>query len=228
MSAYTRGRKRDQLRFVNINDILLYGWNTVDLAAATGISAADLKNQLGHLTAAEADAVANRLMVLGANSPKPARAIKVIPNAPTTAAGSVSTFIAYNKRAVAQAAQWKVGGAQKGVRLTAPVAGKRSQTAVAELSNGVLYAFPMNQSDFTLVGETLGLQAAAQISSVEAKKLATGMSSTRPGQAGLEDSEGLLSTFFSTAKRDDATAAGFSIISEERILYPAAAAPPGP
>lgn len=221
MSAYTRGRKRDQLRFVNINDIFLYGWNTVDLAAATGISAADLNLQLGHLEADAASVIVGRIMVLGANSPKPARAVKVIPGAPTTAAGSVSTYLAYNKRAAAQTAGWKIGGVQKGVRLTAPVAGKRSQTAVAELSNGLLYAFPMNQDDFTLVGSTLGLQSASQISSLEAKKLATGMSSTRPGKASLEDSGGILSSFFSTASRDAATAAGFSIVEEERILYPA-------
>lgn len=227
MSGYTRGRKRDQLRFVPINDILHYGWNTVDLAAATGVSGADLKTQLGHLTAAEADAVANRIMVLGANSPKPARAVKKIAGAATSVAASVSTYLAYNKRAAAQTAGWQITGFQRGVSLRAG-ANARSVTAVAELSNGLLYAWPMNQVDFELVKAALGLQGAGQITNTEAKKLASGMSSTRPGKASIEEGSGFLTSFFSASKRDDAVAAGFSIVAEERILYPAAAAPPAP
>lgn len=228
MSASTRGRKRDQLRFVNINDVFLYGWSTVDLAAATGVSAADLSTQLGHLDATAASGGTGSVLVLGANSPKPARAVKRIPNAPTTAPGSVSTFVAYNKRVAATTAGWTISGGQRSVRLRAAAAGKRSVTAVAELSNGVLYAFPMNAEDFALVGSSLGLQGAAQISAIEAKKLATGMSSTRPGRAALEDSGGMLSSFYSTASRDSATAAGFDILSDEKVLYPGAGTPPTP
>lgn len=219
MSSYTRGRKRDVITFVPTNAVLHYGWKAPDLAAISGISSADLTADLGHMDAAAAQAVASALLVFGANSPKPARAFKKIAGAPTTSAGSVSTFVAYNKRAAAATAGWSVRGSQKGVKLTAPVAGRRSQTAVAELSNGLLYAFPMNQEDFALVGSTLGLQAAGQISAVEATKLATGMKNTRPGRASLEDSGGKLSTFFSTASRDSATSAGFSIDSEEVIQF---------
>lgn len=226
MSAYTRGRKRDQLTFVRINDVpLLYGWNAPDLAAATGISSGDLTTQLGHLTAVAAAAIAGGLMVFGANSPKPARATKKIAGAPTSSAASVSTYCSYNTRAAATGAGWRVGK-QKSVRLRAAVAGRRSQTAVAELSNGLQYAFPMNIDDFTLVGSTLGLQAASQVSTTEAKKLATGMTGTRPGRASLEDSGGILRTFFSTSARDAAVAAGFSIDEEEVIAY--TAAPVGP
>lgn len=219
MSSYTRGRKRDVLTFVNINATLLYGWNAPDLAAAAGVSSADLNTQLGHLGATAAAAIATGIMVMGANAPKPARAVKKVAGAPTSSAGSISTYIAFDKRAAAATAGWSVRGSQRGVRLSAPVAGKRSQTAVAELSNGLLYAFPMNQEDFALVGSTLGLQAAAQISAVEATKLATGMKQTRPGRASLEDSGGILTAFFSTSARDAAVAAGFSVVSEEVIQF---------
>lgn len=226
MSASTRGRKRDQTRFVNINDVFLYGWATVDLAAATGVSAADLSAQLGHLDATAASATSGAVLVLGANAPKPARAVKRIPSAPTTSPGSVSTFVAFNKKVAATTAGWTISGNPRGVRLRAAAAGKRSLTAVATLSNGLLYAFPMNSEDFALVGSSLGLEGAAQISSVEAKKLASGMSSTRPGRAALEDSGGMLSSFYSTASRDTAAAAGFDILSDEKLLFPGAAPAP--
>jgi len=226
MSAATRGRKRDLVRFVPINDVFLYGWATVDLAAATGVSAADLTTQLGHLTPEAAGAGAGTVLVLGCNAPKPARAVKKLANATTATSGSVSTFVAYNKKVAAVGGGWNISGNQRSVRLRAASAGKRSVTAVATLSNGLLYAFAMNAADFALVGGDLGLQGAAQISSLEAKKLATGMTSTRPGRAAIEDSGGMLSSFYTTASRDTAAAAGFDILSDEKVLFPGAAPAP--
>lgn len=222
MPGYVRGTPRDQMVFVPINATLHYGWKSPDLAALSGISAADLKTQLGHMSATEAAAVAGALLVLGANSPKPARYTKKFPAAPTSQRGSVSTFAAFNKAAAAVGAGWTQSGRAKSVRLTAATANKRSQTAVAELSNGLLYAFPMPVADFTLVSADLGLQAAGQISALEAAKLATGMKGTRPGKVSIEDSGGLLTTYFSTANLDEALAAGFSLVEGERIQFPSA------
>lgn len=226
MAATQRGQSRNELVFVLINQVFAYGWKTKDLAAITGISEADLASQLGHMSPTQASAVANVIMVTGANSPKPARVTKKLANATTTQQGSIGTFIAYNKMAAANAANWSVGSRARGVSLKANVAGQRTVTAVAELSNGLLYAYPLNKADFDLVSADLGLQSAAQVSSTEFLKLATGCRS-KPGRAAIEDGGGVLSTFFSTASRDAALTAGFSILEDEYAEYtPAAPATP--
>jgi hypothetical protein len=218
MPNYTRGIKRENLTFVLINDVFAYGWKTKDLASSVGVSAADLTTQLGHMDAVAAAAIANVVMVTGANSPKPGRVVKRIANATTTQAGSVGTFIAFDKLAAANAAGWGLSQRGRGVRLTANVPGRRSVTAVAELSNGLLYAFPLNKEDFDLVAVDLGLQSATQISDIEAKKLVSG-SRSKPGVAAIDDDQGVLSTFFATGSREAALTAGFSIVKDEYVEY---------
>lgn len=218
MPGYTRGQTRENLRFVLINPVFAYGWKTKDLAAAVGVSEADLTTQLGHMDAVAAAAVANVVMVTGANSPKPARVVKRIQGATTAQAASIGTFLAHDKLAAANAGGWSLTKRGRGVRLTGNVTGKRSVTAVAELSNGLQYAFPLNKTDFDLVSADLGLQSAAQISDVEAAKLVSG-SRSKPGVAAIEDEQGTLSTFFSTASREAALTAGFSIINDEYVEY---------
>jgi hypothetical protein len=217
MPEYTRGSLRDVLTFVPLNTIFYYGWKTVDLAARTGISAADIKTQLGHMTALEADA--------GANSPKPARVVKRDPTAPISQPSSTSTFVAYNSLAAASAGGWSLAKAARGVRLTANVDGKRSVTAIAELSNGALYAFPLSRVDFDRAGATLGLQSAAQITTtLERAALVTG-SRTKPGRCSIEDNGGVFSTYFATAAEEAAIAAGYNIDRSEFVEY---GAPVGP
>ncbi len=225
MPEYTRGELRDVLTFVPLNTIFHYGWKTVDLAARTGISGADIKTQLGHMTAVEADAVANRIMVTGANSPKPARVVKRDPTAPISQPASTSTYVAFNKIATAGAAGWTLSKPARGVRLTANVDGKRSVTAIAELSNGALYAFPLNRVDFDRVATVLGLQSAAQITTtLERAALVTG-SRTKPGRCSNEDSGGVFQTYFSTASEAAAIAAGYNIESPEFVEYEGAVTP---
>lgn len=227
MPAYIRGEKRDQLRFVQINPVFCYGWRTRDLASATGISAADLKTQLGHLTAAEADAITNRIMVTGANSPKPARYKKAASTVSTTAVAAVTTFADYNVGVAATTAGWILVSNKRTPVLRPPVTGKRSCTAVATLSNNLLYAFPMNLDDFQLVQADLGLQAASQITSTEKQRICTG-SRTKPGKMSLEDSGGILTSFYSTASYDTAIQAGFSEVKSEMIEYAAPVQGPAP
>lgn len=223
MPEYTRGTSRDVLTFVAINAIFHYGFKTVDLAARTGISAADIKTQLGHKTAAEASAVANRIMVTGANSPKPARVVKRDPTAPISQPASTSTFVAFNSLAAAAAGGWGLTQPSRGVRLTANVDGKRSVTAIAELSSGALYAFPLNRVDFDRVSTVLGLQSAAQITTaIERNSLVTG-SRTKPGRCSIEDNGGTFATFYSTAAEAAAIAAGYNIERPEFVEYAAAA-----
>jgi hypothetical protein len=224
MPEYTRGQLRDQLRFVPINPIFLYGWKTIDLAARTGITQQDLTTQLGHLTPVAAAAVANRIMVTGANSPKPARVVRRDPTAPVSQPSSTSTYVAYNSLAAATAAGWTLAGQGRGVKLTADVDGRRSVTAIAELSNGALYCFPMNRADFNLYGATLGLEDPATITTdAERRSLVTG-SRTKPGRASIETGTGVFSSFYATDAQTAVLAAGFSIDTTERIEYQAAAA----
>lgn len=225
MPEYTRGSTRDVLTFVQVNPILLYGFKTVDLAARTGIAAADLTAQLGHMDAVAADAIANRIMVTGANSPKPARVVKRDPTAPLSQPASTSTFIGYDKLATAAAAGWTLAKQARGVKLTANVDGKRSVTAIAELSNGALYAFPLNRVDFDLYNATLGLVDAASITTAqERQSLITG-SRTRPGKASIEAGGGVFSTYYATASQASALAAGFNIDTSEYVEFEAPAGP---
>lgn len=225
MPEYTRGTLRDVLTFVAINPILYYGFKTVDLAARTGISSADIKTQLGHKTAAEAAAIASAIMVTGANSPKPARVVKRDPTAPISQPSSTSTFVAYNSLAAAATGGWSLTKPGRGVRLTANVDGKRSVTAIAELSNGALYAFPLNRVDFDRVATTLGLQSAAQITTTtERNSLVTG-SRTKPGRCSTEDNGGIFATYYSTDAEAAAIAAGYNIERPEFVEYGAGVAP---
>jgi len=219
MAEYTRGSTRDVLTFVALNARFYYGWKTVDLAARTGISGADIKTQLGHLTAVEAAAVANGIMVTGANSPKPARVVKRDPTAPISQPGSTSTFVGFSSLAAASAGGWSLAKAARGVRLTANVDGRRSVTAIAELSNGALYAYPLNRVDFDRAAAALGLQGANQITTtLERNALVTG-SRTKPGRASIEDNGGLFTTYFSTAAAEAAVTAGYNIESSEFVEY---------
>lgn len=227
MAEYLRGQYRDVLTFVPLNPLFHYGWKTKDLAAAVGVSSADLTTQLGHMTPVQASQVANSIMVLGANSPKPARVTKRDRTAPISQTASTSTFIAFNKMAQATAAGWTMSKGARGVRLTANVDGKRKITAIATLSNGLLYCFPLNRVDFDRVAETLGLQSAATITTtLERQKLATGCT-TKPGRASIDNSGGTFSTFFSTASLATVVAAGYTIVSDEDIKFAAGAAPVG-
>lgn len=222
MPAHIRGTKRELLRFVLLNSVFCYGWKTIDLAAVAGISNTDVA-ALGHMDSVSANAVANRIMVVGANSPKPGRVTRKFPAATTTQRASVSTYVAYNATAAATSAGWTLSGFAKGVRLAAPGPSRRSISAVAELSDGTLYVFPLNSDDFTLVSAALGLQNSTQITTAaERARLASGMSSTKPGKAGLEDSGGFLATYFSTTFEDSVAAAGYTILTKERIAFPLA------
>lgn len=219
MPSYTRGLERNILTFVALNPVFFYGWKTIDLAARTGISAADLTNQLGHVNAATASANAGAILVTGANSPKPARVTRKDPAAPVSAPASTSTYIAYDTANVATAEGWTLSTPARGVKLTGNVDGKRSITAIAELSNGALYCFPLNKADFTTHATALGLQDATSVGSTnERQRLVTG-SKTKPGVASIEAGGGLFSTFYSSASSDTALAAGFNLESDEFVEY---------
>lgn len=222
MPASVRGVKRDQLTFVLINDVFAYGFKTADLAAASGVSAADLKNGLGHMTAAEAAAAgAGVVMVTGANAPKPARVTKRIPNAPVGSRASVSTFVAFNKLSAANAIGFGLSKRARSVSLTSPSASRRQFSGVVELSNGLQYMQSIDAAAATADRrQTLGIQTAAEISDTEVKKIARGCR-TKPGRVAVDIGEGAVASLpFSTAKEDDARTLG-NLIDLEFIEYAA-------
>lgn len=225
MPGYLRNQPRTRLTFVRVNSIFCFGWKAKDIAEGSGVSASDL-TALGHMDVATASAISGRIMVTGANKPKPARVTKKIPNATVAMRSSASTFCAYDKLVTAAAAGWYQSSAAKGVKLQPPGEGIRKVTAIATLSNDCLYAFPLDSADFEANKGPLGLQGATEIQDGERLRLVRG-SRTKPGRAAKAvTGGGTFSTFYSSTNETEAAGAGFELLSPEFIEYPGAAAPP--
>lgn len=220
MAPYTRGKKRvEELRFVNVTSMIWFGFKPKDLASLPGVSASDV-TALGHILSTAVPS--GKLKVVGASSPKPPRVTKRLPTATKEQQGSVSTFCSYNSLAAAQQAGWHMSKPRSGVLLRAPNNARREQTAIAELSDGSLYCFSLNQSDFTSFAAELGLKAAATITTpAERDSLVHGSSIPYPGRASkVLDNGTVFSSFFSTDKESDLLTANYDILSEEILLNP--------
>lgn len=211
MSAITRGEKRDKLTFVRVGSAtsnVYYGWDAKDLTTEANLSTTDLA-ALGHVTI---DSLADSdLYFLRAQSPKPGRAKKTINKAPgVNDKATVSTFFGAGSVKDLLRAGWKV---EKRPRSVSLANNSRYITAIAKLSNGVLYCFPMNKADFDTYGEALGLQAPASITTdAERLKLVQSSGFPRPGKASKDLVGGSdFSSFFSTDKESDLRTAGFKI-----------------
>lgn len=217
MSSYTRGKKRENLVFVLINDLLYFGFKPKDLTSLTGVTASDI-TALGHV--AVSAAVAGKIRVIGSQAPKPPRVQKKISGAAIGQQKSVSTFCAYPSISAAQAAGWSLLKSRKSVTLRASSADRASLTAIATLSDTSLYCFPMNKADYELFGADLGLETASTITTeAERKKLVSGASIPYPGRASkLLAGGSTFSSFFATAQQEAATTAGYDILSEEKVI----------
>lgn len=228
MPSYTRDKKRDQLTYVPVNDILLYGFKTKDLSSIAGVSLATLQDKLGHISAQAAAALTGKILVLGANAPKPPRVTKKIANASAAAQQSVSTFCSKSTLALAMQDGWTVSNRGRGVILTAPSAAKPQQTAIATLSDGTLYCFSLNKEDFTSFSADLGLEGSSKVTSdTERKKLVFGTNIPKPGKAKRVLPTGATFTsYYSTNKAGSLGTAGFGILTEELVLATAPAPAP--
>lgn len=215
MPNYLRGEKRDQLRVVRLHSAqsqIFYGFNSKDLSANPNVSQADVI-ALGHSNLENLGAGA--LYFLRAQSPKPGRAVKIInPNPGVDQKGSVSTFYGAGNASTAMANRWKLRSRPRGVTLSQTA---RYVTAIATLSNGVKYCWPMNRADFNTYGTALGLESPRQITNdAERGRLVSGASYPRPGTASINLEGGRqFSTFYSTDSENSARAADFSIQSVE-------------
>lgn len=215
MPAYLRGEKRDVLTYVRLGlatSNFFYGFNTKDLDGGANVSQADLI-AIGHTAAANLPAGA--IYYLRAQSPKPGRVRKQINANPGVAQkGSVSTFYGAGSITTALAAGWKIVKRPRGVSLSNNA---RYVTAIAKLSNGVLYCFPMNKADFDTYQADLGLMSPASITTpAERLKLVQASSFPRPGRVSLALADGSdFSSFFSTDQYDSLITKNYKIIEQE-------------
>lgn len=181
MPNYTRAQYRDQIRFVLLFSAPLniyYNWSAKDLANLSGVSQGDLNTQLGHL-----ETVApNSVVVVGATSPKPPTVKKTLlrnPNA--NQQGSVSTFCAPGNLNVALVNGWKLAKARRNSKAKKTA---RTVTALATISNEMIYASPMNAADHASYANELGLIDPATITGTnERNVIVTGASRPIAGHA---------------------------------------------
>jgi hypothetical protein len=224
MPPYTRGKKRNVLTYVKVNPLITYAWNAKDLSSIPGIGENDL-TAIGHQKAEGASLAAGSIVIIGASAPQPPRVTKKLSNAGALQQQSVSTFAAFDKLATMGSAGWQLSKPRKSVNFTAPNANRGTHTAIATLTGGILYAFPMNKADFDDYKTALGLESSTVITSdTERNKLVSGSTKPRPGVAKRKLDDGsTFRSFFSTTKLSDVIEAGFDIISEEVLLTVAAA-----
>lgn len=218
MPAYTRGQKRDTMIFVAVNTSIRFGWKSKDLSAVTGITSTDITN-LGHQKQSALTGT-GLILVVGAQSPKPARVTRKLSGASVGQQQSVNTYCAHDKLAAALGAGWNLAKPSRGVTIRGASADRAGLTAIATLSDGSKYCFPMNKTDFDSYKTPLGLETAATITTAtERAKLVSGCSKPRPGKAALQLAGGsTFSSFFSTAKMGDLLGAGYDVLAEEVVL----------
>lgn len=217
MPSYTRGKKRENLIFVLVNDLMYFGFKPKDISSLTGVSSSDII-ALGHVQPSAV--AAGKIRVIGAQAPKPPRVTKKLSGATVGQQKTVSTYCAYPNIGLAQAAGWNLTKGRRGVSLRASNASRSSLTAIATLSDGSLYCFPMNKADFEAYGAELGLDSSTKVTSdAERNKLVSGSSTPYPGRAAKLLTDGsTFSSFFTTSKQGDASEAGYDIVSEEKVL----------
>ena len=215
MPSYSRGKTRDNLVAVNVYEEarnIFYAFKTKDLASLNGVATSDIQ-ALGHRLI---DTLPDgSLFFLRAQTPKPPRARKVINKNPNVGEqGSVSTFYGYGRERQVLAAKWDLSTPAKAVNLRSK---SRYLTAIAKISNGALYAFPMNKRDFDNYGGILGLLSPNQITTdTEQSKLVTGSSRPKPGKASKDLGGGAsFSSFYSFDAVSQIRGENFSIISSE-------------
>lgn len=216
MSKFNRGKLRDELRFVNINGIIYYGFKAKDASAIPGISTTDL-TALGQTAAANIADSNTKILVFSPQSPKP-RSYKKNLNNPAGQQQSFTSFCSHTAYGTALAAGFTPVAPEKKVRLRANPSRRGTKiTAIAELSNGLLYCWPMDATDFADVAAELGLKNAAQITTQAEKNrlcVAPG-AGCRPGRASKELASGTISSFFSFGA--NIAAGGWNLDEEEGL-----------
>jgi hypothetical protein len=213
MSNITRGRKKDQRILVKVvkGQEVYYQFNSPDLSKVAGVSTSDL-SELGQINLNDPSKVpAGAIVFYNANAPKPPRVTRKLKKTDTVspAQQSVSTFCSVDALTGALGKGWSIAKPGRGVSLNNTI---KTVTALAELSNGVMYAFPMAKVDFESFGSTLGLKNASTITTdAERAKIVRASSFPKPGRATkILDDGSTFSSFYSSSKTPD----GFNLTFE--------------
>lgn len=216
MPSYLRGRKRDNLVFVAVSEMVYFGFRTKDFASLAGFSASDLA-VIGHKELG----AATGFKIIGARAPQPPKVKRPIPNASVGQQKSISTYCAFDKLGDATAAGWSITKRKRPIAVKAPSTIRGTMTAIAILSDLSGYCFPLNKADFDEFGAELGLKSTLQVTSeLERARLVSGSSIPYPGRAVKSLPGGnSFSTFFST--ETDVLEAGYAILSNEKVLLDA-------
>jgi hypothetical protein len=190
-----------------------YQFQTKNLAAVAGVSAGNL-SELGHIDLSDAGNLASipqgSVIFYKANAPKPPRVTKKIStNNESIGQQSVGTFCAVDVLTSALGAGWRLSKPARGVSLSNTI---RTVTALAELSNGILYAFPLAKTDFDSFGGELGLKSSESVNTAaERAKIVRASTLPKPGRASKVLSDGsTFSSFYST----NANPSGYTLTSE--------------
>lgn len=213
MPSYTRGKKRDNLIFVAVSEMVYFGFKSKDFSAMAGISASDL-TLIGHTPLSSATG----FKIIGARAPQPPRVKRPIPNAGIGQQRSINTYCAFDKLGDAIGAGWTVTKRKRPIAVKAPSTSRGTMTAIATLSDLSGYCFALNKADFDEYGSELGLKSTLSITNqLERDRLVSGSSIPYPGRAVKSLAGGnSFSTFFSTST--DVLAAGYAILSNEKVL----------
>jgi hypothetical protein len=214
MPEYTRGKQRDQDVAVLLFKGVYYQFKTKDLSKVPGVGEGDLA-VLKHVKIGNdgGGIPKSSIVFLRANAPKPPRVSKQLSKEPTVQ-GSISTFCAPDALSASLRAGWNL---VKPGRAAGAQIGPKSVTAIAKLSNGVLYGFSLNKRDFETYKTPLGLEGPESLTTdAERQKLVIGSSLPKPGKAKLKLENG--SDFSTFCSHDAPLGGGFKRITEERLI----------
>lgn len=191
MSVTQKGQKEKitGVRVSKTNTNVFYLWYHKDYASVAGVTAADLQ-ALGHFSG-EVAAAPGIIFFLNANAPKPPRFKKDLTKGGTvtraaTEPDSISSFgSVVSDFPALLAAGWKLSDRYIGIN--EGNTGKGLWVA-AELSNGGIYEFYMNQAYFDTYASVLALRAVKLLTDADKQKICAG--STTPKAQGVVKTRG--------------------------------------
>lgn len=211
MPSYTRGFTRDDIVFAKTKSAIWHGFKPKNISSIPGVTEADV-TALGWKPIGQVPAAG--YPVIGANSPKPQRVIKILnKRANANQQRSLSTFVSEDSIVTAQGAGWELTGFARGSRGGATL---RGENVGAEIGpGGGIYVFWMNLTDAVAYAALLGLKRPADFGADERRFAFSGASRPRPAKMGKiinEATGGTFSSFVSYDNEDNALEAGFKYI----------------
>lgn len=177
---------------------------------------------LGHQVAIEGENTLKAGMIVGANSPKPFRAAKEFGGTKR----SESSFIANNKIGTAKAAGWTISAPKY---RSAPISARSKLVYVETKVNGtaINYGWAMPDYQHTRISAelaTLGINLIDPTQDIPETKAFFGIAVPKPGRASKKipgttagNSGGLITTFVSDVKANDAIAAGWRVRAKPSV-----------